>query len=46
MHMLESSDPDEPNNHIKFALMWPLAAVAAVYDTILDLFQQGGDKDE
>ena len=46
MHMLESSDPDQPNNHIKFALMWPLAAFAAIYETILESFQQGGDKDE
>lgn len=45
MSMLESTDPDQPNNHIKFSLMWPIAAVVAVYDTILDTIY-GDDTDE
>jgi len=45
MHMLESNDPDEPNNHIKFALLWPLAAIAAIYDTLMDIIR-GREDDE
>jgi len=43
--MLESTDPDEPNNPIKFALVWPIAALSVIYDNLLDLIRGREDNE-
>ena len=41
MDMVESTDEENPNAHVKFALLWPVSAVIAIWLQI-----RGEDNDD